>query len=75
MAMKDPIDRLKERLVALSVDLDDKSKLCAALSARIERERAEIARAEEVVAQEFASDLEVHESQSIGLSHGRVIVD
>jgi hypothetical protein len=61
------ISKFKERLVALSVDLDDKSKLCSSITSRIERERMQIANAEESVAQEFSADLEVRSSSARSL--------
>lgn len=38
--------RIREQLVSLQVDLDDKEKVCAALEQRIEVERAKLARIE-----------------------------
>lgn len=51
---------IRDQLVSLSVDIEDKVKVCALLRRNIENERQQLGSVEESVKKEFERQLEVY---------------
>ena len=59
MAEKVSYKALRDQLVSLSVDIDDKAKVCTALQRKIDAERVALGAVEEDVAESFQLVMEV----------------